>query len=106
VREQAVSAINKNQQNDDSSMPKATEKRQTMDEVLGSLPPDQKEIAQSLRALIKSAVPEAVELVKQGRIIYKLVGKDFVWISTSNHMWTSSLRWEQASPRTSSKHGA
>lgn len=52
-----------------------------MDEILGSLQPDQKETIQSLRTLVKNAVPEAVELVKQGKITYKLVGKDFVWIS-------------------------
>ncbi len=62
-------------------MPKAQEKQQTIDEVLGSLDPNQKEPLQNLRTLVKDAVPEAVELVKQGRIAYKLEGKDFVWIS-------------------------
>lgn len=62
-------------------MPKANEKQQTIDEILSSLNPTQKETTQNLRTLIKTAVPETVELVKQGKIIYKLIGKDFVWIS-------------------------
>jgi hypothetical protein len=62
-------------------MPKAQEKQQTIDEVLGSLNPVQKETVQKLRLLVKDAVPETVELVKQGKIAYKLEGKDFVWIS-------------------------
>ena len=53
----------------------------TIDEILGSLDPAQKENVQNLRALVKSAVPESVELVKQGKVTYKLEGKDFVWIS-------------------------
>lgn len=53
----------------------------TIDEILGTLDPEQKENIQKLRTLIKSAVPESVELVKQGKITYKLEGKDFVWIS-------------------------
>ena len=53
----------------------------TIDEILGSLDPAQKETVQSLRALIKSAVPETVEIVRQGKIAYKLNDKDFVWIS-------------------------
>lgn len=55
--------------------------QRTIDEILGSLEPAQKETTQNLRALIKSAVPETVEIVRQGKIAYKLNGKDFVWIS-------------------------
>jgi hypothetical protein len=62
-------------------MPKAQEKQLTIDEVLGSLNPTQKDTIQNLRALIKSAVPETVELVKQGKITYKLGDMDLVWIS-------------------------
>jgi len=61
--------------------PKAQEKQQTIDEVLASLNSAQREITQNLRQLVKNAVPETVELVKQGKITYKLEGKDFVWIS-------------------------
>jgi hypothetical protein len=67
--------------------PKAQEKQQTIDEVLGSLNPAQREVTQNLRQLVKNAVPETVELVKQGRIAYKLEGKDFVWIMhTQDHV--------------------
>ena len=52
-----------------------------MDEILGSLTPHQKETLQSLRTLVKETVPESVELIKQGRIAYKIEGKDFVWIN-------------------------
>lgn len=53
----------------------------TIDEILGGLNPSQKENMQNLRALIKETVPETVELVKQGKIVYKLGDNDFVWIS-------------------------
>jgi len=56
-------------------------KQRTIDEILGSLEPAKKETTQNLRALIKSTVPETVEIVRQGKIAYKLNGKDFVWIS-------------------------
>ena len=52
-----------------------------MDEILGSLDPAQKENLQNLRALVKAAVPESVELIKQGKVTFKLQNKDFVWIS-------------------------
>jgi hypothetical protein len=55
--------------------------QRTIDEILGSLNPTQKETIQNLRALIKNIVPETVELVKQGKITYKLGDKDLVWIS-------------------------
>ena len=62
--------------------PKAQEKQQTIDEVLISLNPIQKETLQNLRQLIKNTVPETVEMVKQGKIAYKLETKDFVWITS------------------------
>ena len=55
--------------------------QRTIDEILGSLEPAQKETVQNLRALIKSPVPETVEIVRQGKIAYRLNDKDFVWIS-------------------------
>jgi hypothetical protein len=55
--------------------------QRTINEILGSLPPTQKETIQNLRVLIKNTVPETVELVKNGKITYKLGDKDFVWIS-------------------------
>lgn len=55
--------------------------QRTIDEVLGNLQTTQKETFQNLRVLIKNTVPETVEMVKNGKITYKLDGKDFVWIS-------------------------
>ena len=55
--------------------------QRTIDEILGSLQPTQKETIQNLRALIKNTVPQTTELVKNGKIVYKLQEKDFVWIS-------------------------
>ena len=55
--------------------------QRTVDEILSGLETSQKENVQNLRALIKSAVPEAVEIVRQGKIAYRLNDKDFVWIS-------------------------
>jgi hypothetical protein len=55
--------------------------KRTIDEILGSLTPYQKETLENLRALIKDIVPESVELIKQGKITYKLERKDFVWIT-------------------------
>ena len=62
-------------------MPKAQEKQQTISEVLDSLTPAQKATTEKLRQLIKATVPQAVEMVKQGKIVYKLESKDFAWIS-------------------------
>jgi hypothetical protein len=53
----------------------------TIDEILSKLEPVQKENIQNLRAIVKNTVPEAVEIVRQGKIAYILNGKDFVWIS-------------------------
>ncbi len=55
--------------------------RRTVDEILGTLEPTQKEIVQNIRELIKSLVPETLELVRNGKITYKIEDKDFVWIS-------------------------
>ena len=55
--------------------------QRTIDEILGNLQPNQKQNIQNIRTLIKNTVPESVELVKNGKITYKLNDKDFVWIS-------------------------
>ena len=55
--------------------------QRTIDEILGSLNPSQKETIQNLRVLIKNAVPETTEMVKNGKITFKLDDRDFVWIS-------------------------
>ena len=58
-------------------------KPKTVEEILNRLDLRQKEITEKLRSLIKRTVPEAVEMVKQGRITYGISGKDFAWISQS-----------------------
>jgi hypothetical protein len=55
--------------------------QKTIDEILDALQLSQREVLQSLRSLVKRTVPETVELVKKGRVVYKLGAKDFVWIS-------------------------
>jgi hypothetical protein len=55
--------------------------QRTIDEILQTLTPQQKETFQSLRALVKETVPESVEVIKQGKLAYKLEGKDFAWIT-------------------------
>ncbi|MGD6852028.1 MAG: DUF5655 domain-containing protein [Candidatus Bathyarchaeia archaeon] len=62
-------------------MTKGQEKQQTIDEILSSLTPSQKTLIQNLRKLVKDSVPETVETVKQGKIVYKLEDRDFVWVS-------------------------
>jgi len=64
------------------SIPKAQKNsKQTIYEILTSLNPQQKETVQNLRQLVRDTRPETVELIKQGKIIYKLEGRDFVWIT-------------------------
>jgi hypothetical protein len=55
--------------------------QRTMDEILQTLSPQQKETFQNLRNLVKEVTPESVEVIKQGKLVYKLEGKDFAWIS-------------------------
>ena len=62
-------------------MVKVKETEVDIEELLKRLEPKQKETIQNLRGLIKSAVPETVEIVKHGSLTYKLDNKDFVWIS-------------------------
>jgi hypothetical protein len=58
-----------------------------IEEIVNKLEPKEKEITQNLRALIKTTVPEAVEIVRHQTISYKLGSKDFVWISPfKNHV--------------------
>ena len=53
----------------------------TIDEILSKLEPAQKENIQNLRTIVQNTVPEAVEIVRQGKIGSTLNGKDFVWIN-------------------------
>jgi len=62
-------------------------KEKTTGEILNKLDLRQREITEKLRSLIKKTVPEAVEMVRRGRITYAVAGKDFAWISHSkNHV--------------------
>ena len=62
-------------------------KEKTIKEILNKLDLRQKEITEKLRSLIKKTVPDAVEMVRQGKITYAISGKDFAWISESkNHV--------------------
>jgi hypothetical protein len=61
--------------------------QRTLDEILANLQPEQKQIIQNLRSLIKNSAPETVEIIKNGKITYKLEDKDLVWINLfKNHV--------------------
>jgi hypothetical protein len=53
----------------------------TVDEILSNIPGQQKTIVEKLRILISNVVSDAVEKVRDGRIVYAIEGKDFVWIN-------------------------
>lgn len=61
-------------------MVKVKERLVDVEDLLNRLDPTQKEITQNLRGLIRSVVPETVEIVKGGNITYKIGNEDFVWI--------------------------
>ena len=68
-------------------MVRVKEREVDIDELLNHLEPKQKEIIQNLRELVKSTVPETIEIVKHGNIAYKLGDNDFVWIRRyQNHV--------------------
>jgi hypothetical protein len=62
-------------------MARLKERIVSVDEILKTVEPKEKETIQNLRALIKTVVPQTVELIKHKNIVYKLGDKDFVWIS-------------------------
>ena len=53
----------------------------TVDEILSNIPTQQKTIVEELRILITNVVSDVVEKVRDGRIVYAIGGKDFVWIN-------------------------
>jgi hypothetical protein len=55
-------------------------KLKTIEEIFSKTSPEDKEIAERLRALIKGAVPDAEEMVRQGRITYEVDMRDFAAI--------------------------
>ena len=58
--------------------------KRTLDEILGSLDEKQRQTTQNIRALIKSIVPETVEIIRHRNITYILNGKDFVWLTQAS----------------------
>ena len=55
----------------------------TVDEILSGLEPRRKEITEKFRCTVKSTIPDATEIVRDGRIAYVLNGKDFLSIRTA-----------------------
>ncbi|MDG6223186.1 MAG: DUF1801 domain-containing protein [Candidatus Bathyarchaeota archaeon] len=53
----------------------------TVNEILNNISPQQKDIIEELRTLIKKISANAEEKVRDGRIVYAVAGKDFVWIN-------------------------
>ena len=53
----------------------------TIDEILRNISGQQKIIVEELRILIRNVVSDAVEKVRDGKIVYTIGGKDFVWIN-------------------------
>jgi hypothetical protein len=56
-------------------------KPKTIEEVLRKFEPEQAEIAQRLRSIVKTALPDASETVRRGVITYIFDDKDFATIN-------------------------
>ena len=52
----------------------------TIDEILGRIDEEKREITERFRFLVKSTLPKANELVRRGRITYRFSDKDFAAI--------------------------
>jgi hypothetical protein len=62
-------------------------RKKTIDEILGSLESEKKEITEKFRRIVKNVIPVSTEIVKRGKITYVLNGKDFLSIrTTSSHV--------------------
>jgi hypothetical protein len=61
-----------------------TKEKRTLEEVLNSLDEKQRKTTQSIQLLIKSIVPETVQIIRHGNITYVRDGKDFVWLTQAN----------------------
>lgn len=62
-------------------------KPKTVDEIFSKIDVEKKDIAKYFRFLIKSTLPKAEEIVKQGRLTYKFGNKDFLAIRvTKSHV--------------------
>ena len=58
-------------------------KLKTVDEILGRLEPEKKAITEKFRGIVKNTIPDAIEIVRRGRITYVLNNKDFLSIRTA-----------------------
>ena len=59
-------------------------KGKSLQEILGKLQPEQKEIVEKLRFLTKAALPDVVETIKWGNITYLLGENNLAWILIYN----------------------
>ena len=65
----------------------AKTKPKTVEEILSKVDADKKHVVEQTRIFVKSVVPNAHEVVRRGRIIYKNYGKDFAGIRlTKQHV--------------------
>ena len=85
------SETNKNLQPKHPDM--VNKEKRTLDEILGSLDEKQRQTTQNIRTLIKSIVPETVEIIRHGNITYILSGKDFVWLTQANDHVDVNFLW-------------
>jgi hypothetical protein len=53
----------------------------TVDEIINNIPDLQKIIVKELRLLIRNIVSDSKEKVREGKIVYAIGGKDFVWLN-------------------------
>ncbi len=67
----------------------------TVDEILSGLEQPRKETTEKIRSMVKSAIPDATEIVRRGRITYVLNGKDLLSVRPTSLMLTYSLFAEQ-----------
>lgn len=76
--------------------PMRVHKGKTVEDVLSSLNPQQRETAEKLRTIIKETLPDTVESVKWGNIIYQLHDKNLAWLTAyTNHLDLGFFRGAQ-----------
>jgi hypothetical protein len=61
-----------------------TKEKRTLEEILNTLDEKQRKTTQNIQLLIRSIVPETVEIIRRGNITYILNGKDFVWLTQAS----------------------
>jgi len=55
-------------------------KGKSVEAIIRKLDPAKKELAENLRSLVKSTLPDVIETVKWGNITYMLNDKNLVWL--------------------------